>query len=124
MRNREHKNRVTWSVPALLLACAAIVPAGEPLTEPDALSAMRGMAGYYRIEPDGDVFLYPIARGSNFPIAQAAMAREGMQGMQGMEGMPAMGGVAGYFRLDGSGRVEFYPYPSEPVGMTGARLKR
>jgi hypothetical protein len=91
----------------------------KAMTVPEALAAMRGMGGDFRISPEGDYFLYPYS-----PADEVSAHRPGLSGMQGMEamhGMDAMGGVPGYFQILRSGEVYFYPYPGEPVGMSGMR---
>jgi hypothetical protein len=98
-------------------------PASPAQTQPnsmsvqDALAAMKGMGGYYRTTPEGDVLLFPIGQGDAWQRYQPATG--GMQGMTGMEGMEAMGGVSGYFHIQRSGQATFYPYPGTPVGMSG-----
>lgn len=93
----------------------------NPMTATDALAAMKGMGGYFRVSPEGDYFLYPYSPAEQVSVYRPSLS--GMQGMDGMQGMEAMGGVPGYFQIRRSGEVYFYPYPGEPVGMSGMRGK-
>lgn len=132
MRNTRKSDRVasTGLVMALVFAGAIqAVGTEEPgagdtgpsaptvLTAKDALKAMKGMIGYYRKEPTGDVFLYPTMK-----------VEEGMYGMYGTyhvtpEGIllrpggangiamaeSAMGGASGTYRITPNGQAFFYP---------------
>jgi hypothetical protein len=105
----------------------AKLPAPTVLTSKDALKTMRGMAGYYRATPTGDVYLYPRMTlaaemygmyGSYEITPEGILLRPG--GKDGITmGESAMGGASGSFRITPSGQAYFYTHESQPPGMGG-----
>lgn len=92
-----------------------------------AMSAMAGMGGIYRVDAAGDTYLYPVIK-----LKQDLQGMHGIyyvtpQGITlqptGMEapdlGMSSMGGVAGSFRVTPKGDAYFQPKPHDPIGMSG-----
>lgn len=132
MRNARLSGRAASAGLGLMLVLAGVietvhakdqapadVDASAPtvLSSKDALKAMSGMIGYYRMEPTGNVFLYPTMK-----------IEEGMYGMYGTyhvtpdgillrpggaDGITmaesAMGGASGSFRIAPDGQAFFYP---------------
>jgi hypothetical protein len=92
-----------------------------------AVKAMAGMAGYYRVTPDGDTYLYPGMRLSAdmhgmygaYRVTQGGITLYPM-GLSAQDlSMDSLGGVLGYFRVTPDNKVNFYPRPKEPTGMSG-----
>jgi hypothetical protein len=106
---------------------AAQPPEGQPLSPRDAVQAMAGMAGYYRVTPDGGTYLYPgmkLTAGMHGMYGAYRVTQGGIvlypMGMAAQDlSMDSMGGVVGYFRLTPDNKVNFYPRPKEPTGMSG-----
>jgi hypothetical protein len=99
----------------------------QALSPRDAVQAMAGMAGYYRVTPDGDTYLYPGMKLSSgmqgmygaYRVTQGGITLYPM-GLSAQDlSMNSMGGVVGYFRVTPDNRVNFYPRPKEPTGMSG-----
>ena len=97
----------------------------------DALKAMSGMAGYYRVAPTGDVFLYPRMKlaekmygmyGTYQVTPDGILLRPG-----GADGVTmaesAMGGASGAFRITPTGQAYFYPREEQAQGAVGMGSK-
>jgi len=99
----------------------------NPISAEEALQAMAGMAGYYRVAPNGDTYLYPslkLVQGLGGLYGTYGIGSQGItlvpMGMAAPNlGMSAMGGVAGSFRVTPMGQAYFRPQPEPPVGMSG-----
>lgn len=92
-----------------------------------AMTAMAGMGGVYRVDASGDTFLYPVIK-----LKQDLQGMHGVYsvtpqgitlrptGMQAPDlGLSAMGGVAGSFRVTPDGDAYFQPKAHDPIGMSG-----
>lgn len=101
------------------------------LTSQDALKAMSGMAGYYRVAPTGEVFLYPEMKlaaemygmyGTYRVTPQGILLRPG--GAAGIAmAESAMGGASGTFRITPTGQAFFYSHRTQLPGADEADAK-
>jgi hypothetical protein len=92
-----------------------------------AMAAMAGMGGIYRVDAAGDTYLYPVIKlkqdiqgmhGVYYVTPQGITLRP--TGMEAPDlGMSSMGGVAGSFRVTPNGDAYFQPKPHDPIGMSG-----
>ncbi len=97
-----------------------------------AVQAMVGMGGLYRVDPSGDTYLYPTIKLQSDLYGMHGFYRITPGGITlhptGMEapdmGMNIMGGVSGYFRVTPDGEAYFQPKPHAPIGMSGETGKR
>ena len=139
MNNVKPFNWNVCAAPALALAITGVTASGyaeeqannaaEPtvLTSRDALERMSGMAGYYRVAPTGEVFLYPRMKlaaemygmyGTYRVTSEGILLRPG-----GADGITmaesAMGGSSGTFRITPSGQAFFYSRPEQARETAG-----
>jgi hypothetical protein len=99
----------------------------QPLTAEQAMKAMSGMAGIYRVDQTGDTFLYPLIELKQDLHGMHGTYRVTPQGIilqpTGMEApdisLDAMGGITGSFRVTPGGDAYFQPTPHSPIGMSG-----
>lgn len=112
-------------------AAGADASAPTVLTSQDALKAMRGMSGYYRSTPNGDVYLYPAMKlapemygmyGTYRVTSEGILLRPG-----GADGIAmaesAMGGASGTFRITPSGQAFFYANKEQVQDGAGTSAK-
>lgn len=99
----------------------------QTLTAQQAMKAMAGMAGVYRLDQSGDTYLYPLIKLKQDLNGMHGTYRVTPQGIMlqptGMEAadisMSSMGGITGSFRVTPSGDAYFQPKPHAPIGMSG-----
>ncbi len=99
----------------------------RPIPVEQAMAAMAGMGGIFRMDPSGDTYLYPVIKlkqdlqgmhGIYYVTPQGITLRP--TGMEAPDlGMSSMGGVAGSFRVTPNGDAYFQPKPHNPIGMSG-----
>jgi hypothetical protein len=102
-------------------------PSQQTLTARQAMKAMSGMAGVYRLDQTGDTYLYPLIKIKQDLNGMHGTYRVTPQGIilqpTGMEAsdvsMSEMGGITGSFRVTPDGDAYFQPKPHSPIGMSG-----
>lgn len=139
MRNAKPLNLTDCAAAALALTLTVVTAHGHAdeqtaadtdgnamtvLTSQDALKRMSGMAGYYRVAPTGDLFLYPemkLAAEMYGMYGTYRVTREGiLLTPGGADGIAmaesAMGGASGTFRITPSGQAFFYSHRKQAPG--------